>query len=68
MATKKEAAQSAFVLCAGSFDGLRGIPAGAIVEGVPVEVLEANSFWLDSAKPAIDHAMSEGAQVLKYTE
>lgn len=67
MATKKlEAASSAFVLCAGTFDGARRIPAGAIVEGVPGDVLEANSHWLDPEPAAVDHAKANGAQVIQY--
>lgn len=68
MATKKEAAQAAFVLCAGTFDGERRIPAGAVVEGVPDGVLKDHAAWLDPAPAAVEHAKASGAQVLKYED
>lgn len=68
MATKKEVAQAAFVLCAGTFDGERRIPAGAVVEGVPDDVLKASKAWLDPASAAVEYAKANGAQVLKYED
>lgn len=68
MATKKEAAQAVFVLCAGTFDGERRIPAGAVVEGVPDDMLKDHKAWLDPAPAAVEHAKANGAQVLKYED
>lgn len=69
MATKKqEAASAAFVLCAGSFDGLRQIPAGAVVDGIPADILYDNRHWLDSAPAAVEKAKENGAPVVSYTE
>lgn len=69
MATKKqEAASAAFVLCAGSFDGLRQIPAGAVVEGIPADVLDDNRHWLDAAPAAVDHAKENGADLYRFAE
>lgn len=69
MATKKqETVLSVAALCAGSFNGVRRIPAGAVIEGVPAEVAEANKHWLDAAPAAVDAAKASGAQVLPYQE
>lgn len=69
MATKKqEAASAAFVLCAGSFDGVRQFPAGAVIEGVPAEALAANAHWLDAAPEAVAHAQANGAPVVPFAE
>ena len=56
MATKKQAPEgvvTAVALCAGSFDGVASIPAGAVVEGVPAEVAQAHAAWLDQAPAAV---------------
>lgn len=67
MATKKqEATVSAFVLCAGSFDGVPSYPAGGVIEGVPVALAEANTHWLDTAPAAVEAAKENGAQVVEY--
>lgn len=69
MATKKQTAPSgeALVLCAGTFDGARPIPAGAVVEGVPADVLSDNAHWLDPHPEAVAHARANGAPVVPYT-
>ncbi len=67
MATKKEAAKTAaFVLCAGTLDGATRYPAGCVVEGLPDDVLKANTHWLDAAPAAVEAAKANGAQVLAY--
>lgn len=71
MATKKNAPEgvvTAVALCAGSFDGVASIPAGAVVEGVPAEVAQAHAAWLDSATAAVEYATANGSPVLQYTE
>lgn len=72
MATKKQTAPAsvgaALVLCAGAFDGVRPIPAGAIVEGVPAEVLSDNAYWLDAHPGAVASARASGAPVLQYAD
>lgn len=72
MATKKQTAPAsvgaALVLCAGAFDGVRPIPAGAIVEGVPAEVLSDNAHWLDAHPDAVAHARESGAPVVQYAD
>lgn len=59
---------SAFVLCAGSFDGVTSYPAGRVIEGVPVGLAEANTHWLDVAPSAVDAAKENGAQVVEYQD
>lgn len=70
MATKKQTAPAdagaALVLCAGTFDGLRTVSAGAVVEGVPADVLADNAQWLDAHPDAVAHARAEGAPVVHY--
>lgn len=69
MATKKQdTTVSAFVLCAGSFDGVTSYPAGRVIEGVPVGLAEANTHWLDVAPSAVDAAKENGAQVVEYQD
>lgn len=72
MATKKQTAPAsagdALALCAGSFDGVASIPAGAIVEGVPADAIAANAHWLDAAPEAVAHAQANGAPVVPFAE
>lgn len=68
MATKKTEVLSALALCAGSFDGARAVPAGAVVEGVPPDVAQLHAGWLDAAPAAVDAAKAAGAEVLQYAE
>lgn len=55
-----------FVLCDGSFNGVTRYGAGALVAGVPKALADANKHWLDADPSAIEHAESNGAQVLDY--
>lgn len=68
MATKKQSAPTgeALVLCAGTFDGLRTVPAGAVVEGAPAEVLAEKAHWLDVHPDAVAHARASGALVVPF--
>lgn len=67
MATKKQdTTVSAFVLCAGTFDGVTSYPAGGVIEGVPAAMAEANPHWLDAAPAAVEAAKENGAQVVEY--
>lgn len=67
MATKKQdTTVSAFVLCAGTFDGVTSYTAGSVIEGVPAALAEANTHWLDAAPSAVDAAKENGAQVVEY--
>ncbi len=71
MATKKQVPEgvvAAVALCAGSFDGVASIPAGAVVEGVPAEVAQAHAAWLDAAPEAVAHAQANGAPVVPFAE
>lgn len=71
MATKKQAPEGVVVavaLCAGSFNGSVRIPAGAVIDGVPAEVAQANSAWLDIAPAAVEYATANGAPSLQYAE
>lgn len=71
MANKKqtpEGVATAVALCAGSFNGVVGIPAGAVIEGVPAEVAQSHAAWLDTATAAVEYATANGSQVLQYTE
>ncbi|WP_284213877.1 hypothetical protein [Comamonas jiangduensis] len=65
---KPDAAQvAAFVLCDGSFDGLRKIAAGSVVTDVPADVIEQNGNWLDANDAAVAHALGEGAPTVPFS-
>ena len=69
MATKKIESESvdALVLCSVSMGG-NHYPAGAVLEGVPEVVAQANRHWLDAHPAAVKHARAAGADVINFED